>query len=178
MLKNRNSKWVGLCEDLKEKLESPLASPAFVIYFIIAIVFAGLIGVALTVYIENKLTHEIANHEFSHIHITMAFASYSVALLTASSTDLILSTKESETKSIYTMFGVGSIIFGLTLMCGVLLAEHIPWMGYILALIGLALAWFIWWITNSQHPHLTINPNNAIPPADNLKGDESKFKLS
>ena len=169
--------WNELKLELIDRLKSPISSPPFILYFIFSIVFAGVIGLIATVYIENKLTNEIVGHLLSHIHISLAFSSYSVALLTACCTDLLLSSSESETKNSFLMIGVGSLLLGLFLMFGVLGTEQIPLLGYLFAILGIILSWFIWWISNSRHPHLIITPKNAIPTAGILSGNDSNFNL-
>lgn len=179
MEENKKERWKELCNDIKEKIKSPLGYPEFIFYFFVVVVMTGLVGIFLTYYVENKLTNEDISHKFSHIHLTLSIASYFIALVTASSVDLILSLKSEDnfTKKPYIMIGICAIILGLCLMGGVLLSDGIPVLEYIFAIVGLLISWFIWWLSNSENPNLTINPIDAIPPPVNLTGNEAKYKL-
>lgn len=172
-------RWDFFYNDIKERLKTPAEYPEFIIYFFVVVFLTGMVGIYLTIYIENKLTAEVCFHNFSHIHVALSISSYFIALLTASAVDLILSIRKvvEILQRPYIMLGLASIIIGLCLMGGVLLNENNYFYEYLFSVIGLILSWFIWWISNSRNHNLVINPSDATPTPEHLTGNQENYNL-
>jgi uncharacterized membrane protein len=184
--------WKSLRKEIVQRFNTASRRPDFIIYFIMVIMLIGLLSVGLVFNIECKLTKEQFCHSFSNIHVILSIVSYFIALLTASAVDLILSTKELKDESLRSsliMIGLGSIILGLCIMIFVIVFENIPKIGYGLAIFGVFLSWFIWWIANFSNqnwaPYLTTESlGGGIPSTDpnqpsfNVTGSTQEFKTN
>ena len=193
MAGEKETKWEALFKDIKVRLQDAGSRPDFLLYFLAIIVVTDFATFGITWYIENKLTHELCCHPFSHIHVILSIGAFFIALLTASSADLILSSKEIKDESLRSTFmiiGLGSIIIGYCIMVCAMLLEPYPVIGYILVTLGTFLAWFVWWIANYNNQNLSGGENTAplggevTPPSDGqsqttafkLTGDTATFK--
>lgn len=164
--------WKSLNEEIIRRIKKPLSHPEFILYFIFIITLTGMIGVFTTVEAEIKLS------VFSYRNLMISISTYSVALISSATADLILTKQETSERSLK-LIGISSILlvlglfwFGLSFLNGPFLL--IP------AIVGLILTLFIWWIANADNKNLTndINPENAIPsPTTPILGDTANFNI-
>lgn len=168
--------WQILGKFLKERLNNPKKQPSYVFYFIIIIILIGSIG------FFSELVMGLYNNQLIFENLTVNSANIFIALIAASSVELVLIREEELTypfrKNDIQIMGVTFLIFGFLLwILSVYLKKEI--LGMIISLIGLILAYTLWWISNANNKKIAPSgqPKSTLGGDPNtLSGDTSDFK--
>jgi len=169
-----------LAQEIGKRLAKPIGSFPFWVYFIIVTFLTGLAGVFTTINQELLSNDVIINHA----NITLSIATYFIALLASSSTDLIFSKEESSNKHLKAL-GVGMLLTGVGLFwLSVIFPKHntCALFIYLPSFFGTALALFTWWIANAHNPNLTreVKPEHINPSGAEIVDDPEilqKYKI-
>ncbi len=177
------SEWKNFFGFINKRIKDPFKSPRFILYFVFIIMVLGSMGIFYELYtIENGCLY------FKHWgSVVINMANISLAYIAASSVELIL-LNEDETKfkevnlKDVQMFGVSVLILGFILwILSVLYRDEL--VSFIFSGLGLFLAYFLWWISNSEKPQLNqVDPKTILGNINNedvnneLEGTTDEFK--
>ncbi|PWK17192.1 hypothetical protein LV89_04478 [Arcicella aurantiaca] len=167
------TRWTNIASEIGSRVNKPLKSPTFIMYFLGLVALMGGIGVYTTIYFEINNNYCLINHW----NIALSLGTYFIALIASSSVDLILSSQP-EQKDLKA-FGIILILLGITLFFLIAIIHNAY--SYVFAFGGTLLAFCSWWIANANNDNLNLerNPKDANPTIiGQLKGDESEFNLS
>lgn len=163
--------WFELIRILFKRFFTGLKNSNFIIYFVIIIVFIGGFGVFNDVYdIINCKKNEDVGILYSQLSKNMS--TYFIALIAASTADLILNRLPNERESyLLRMPAIAGLVAGGFLLF--LIQMEIVKDSFKLAIWGTILAWFMWWVSNSTDPkHIEPNePNELLNPMGGLVDD-------
>jgi hypothetical protein len=178
-MENELSNWGILKKFLKIRRKNPWKHPSFVIYFFSVIVIVGSIGFSSEIIVGLK------NCCFNISGLTTNAANIFIALIAASSVELIL-INEDELDTPYRkndiqVFGIASLVIGFLIWMLAMYFKEGYW-GLGLSLLGLFFSFYFWWISNAGNKILTDStPSGASvgggiqTTRDQLDGDTSKF---
>ncbi len=170
---SQTSSFDSLAKEIGYRISKPLYYFPFWVYFIIVTLLMGLAGVFTTIHIE------LLNSSIKHSNITLGLATYFIALLSSSTTDLILSTREDEYDREIRALGIGMILLGVGLfLLSIILPKYsfCPFVYYIPPTLGTLVALFSWWMANAHNPNLTdkgtVPKENTIPRPETISNNE------
>ncbi len=190
--KTETDSFLNISTEVGKRLAKPIGSFPFLIYFIVITILMGLAGVFTTIHQEFQKDSDYV----SHANITLSIATYFIALLASSSTDLIFLKEEEESAKQLKHLGVAMLLLGVGLFwLSVIFPNYafdflfdIPLISdifdfdispifvyYIPPIIGTSLALFAWWIANANNPNfnMEIVPENATPGSDEIGPDDT-----
>ncbi len=171
------TKWKLLKQFIRDKFLEPWQHPSYVIYFIIVIGILASIG----------FYYELFKCPKSMEGITINAANIIIALIASSSIELMLrggkDDKFSTIKTDIQVFAISALIIGFILWT-VIISHKEGYFGLVLSILGLLLAYFIWWISNADNQKIIGNVKADSPiggkqkeiKKDVLKGDTDGFK--
>ncbi len=174
--KSKFKEWDSFFDFLKKRIKEPRKSPRFILYFVFIIVILGSMGVFYELYSISNGCNCFKHWESVKINMANIFLAY----IAASSVELILldgeetKFKEVNLKDVQ-MFGVSVLILGFILwLLSVLYQEEL--VSFLFSSVGLLLAYFLWWISNSEKPQLNqVSPSTAL---GNPNDEDSSVELS
>ena len=123
------------------RVKSPCKHPEFIIYFVLAIIGVGAIGIHTAVFHKNLPTDR-------DDYIIANIATYFLAIIATGSIELIFYQK-TRIKRAITLIAIGAIIASTFLFFWATLYPS-----YIVASIGLLLSLTIWWIANAENTNI------------------------
>ncbi|WP_430933257.1 hypothetical protein [Saccharicrinis sp. 156] len=171
------SKWKLLKQFIEYKIKEPWKHPSYVIYFFIVIVILGSIG----------FHYELFQCPIDIEGITINAANIFVALIASSTIELMLvrgkDEKFSPIRTDIQVFAISILIIGFILW-SIIINHKEEYLGLILSILGLLLAYFTWWISNADNQKIignvnadkTIGGNQGEIKKEVLKGDTDGFK--
>lgn len=137
--------WVGLRDFFIERLRGPVKNPTFIIYFIVAILGVGGIGIWSSL---SSLDGTI---------IGASLYTYFLALAAASAFDLVLAEKQRKYIRAITI-AIGVVIITLAIR---MIAHPIGAFSIGCGIGGYAVATLLWWIANADNPNLSDDTANV-----------------
>lgn len=166
--------WPYLWRELKRRTTEPVANVPFVFYVLLAIVGLGCVGIWVEL-VKLVLSEKKANLE----GLLTALATFSPALIGSAALQLILASTGRGDK---VMVSVGLFI-ALAAFAAVILISAIhksfPITALLAALAFVAIAVWLWWITNGDDPTFKSVPLDAPSGGSidrELPGDTDGFK--
>ncbi len=172
--------WHILLHFLKERFTKPLNQPSFVFYFFVVIFLLGSIGLI------SEIIFQYCEKVFNSSILVTNSANTFLTLIAASSIELIMINDDNLNypyrKNDIQIFGVSVLIFGFLLwIFSIYIKDSIG--GLISSILGLILAYLLWWIANSnnktlvsdEQPDVAIGGNKQNIANDNLEGDIDEF---
>lgn len=157
--------WKSLLDELARRLKKPIHHPSFVLYFFVIIILIGAAGFWISLFRELSNEPNCRNW----IILPRTLSTYLLAILTAGSTELILLSEQ--TRSLR-MFAISTLIIGLIFsIFGQVLTKSI--FALLFAILGTAIALYIWWIANSDNIRLL----EEIPNANVTTGGDTEQEL-
>lgn len=180
---SKSTEWNNFYDFIKKRINEPLKSPRFIFYFIFIIVILGSMGVFYELYSISNGCPYSKHWDSVVINIANVFLAY----IAASSVELILLNeeetrfKEVNLKDVQ-MFGVSVLILGFILWILSILYKD-KYFSFIFSGFGLLLAYFLWWVSNSEKPQLnqtfpdkTLGISNIEGGSIKLDGSMDQFK--
>jgi hypothetical protein len=163
--------WFELVKILLKRFFAGLKNSNFVIYFVVIIVFIGGFGVFKDIY---AIINCEDGSELSRLYneLSKNLSTYFIALIAASTADLILNRLPNERESfILRMPAITGLVAGGFLLF--LIQLEVVNNTFKLAIWGTILAWIMWWISNSTDPKHKEpkEPNEPLNPMGGLLED-------
>lgn len=147
-IKEFSYSWWELIRILSYRFFEGLKNRNFLIYFITIVVFVGSFGV-LSGLSEIWGKENVSPEVYSEV--AKSISTYFIAIIATSGADLILNRFPNEIEArILRMPAITFLVIGGFLIF--LIQMDITKYSFKLSIIGTALAWFLWWITNSIDP--------------------------
>jgi hypothetical protein len=159
---NRFKHWKTFFFELWNKMSQLWYHPRAVFYFIGVIVAVGGIGIWISIY--NVCIVKSGCRDW--VAVPQAMSIYFIAIIATSTSDLILSEKKT---SSWPMFALLMLI--IVMVFAFLCFFTTTTMSFVFSIIGLALAWFSWFIANADNIKL-LEPSPA--PLDAAGGNVDK----
>lgn len=137
--------WKNFIDEIKERFISPFKYPQYVGYFIFCILLIGATGVYITIW-------DFFVNNGDGLDISKEMGTYLIAILGTSILDLNLS-REIKNKDSFFIYSLIILLIGVITVFLIVRIDTI--FSFILAFIGVLLAWFIWWFANADNLNLT-----------------------
>ena len=158
--------WTDFFNEIKDKMNNPLKFPQMVGYFIFSIIIIGALGVNIKIwncYFNGGEVNEIPKE----------MATYLIAILGTSFLDLNLS-HNLRNKDSFLVYSLIVLMIGVFFVF--LIVNLKGTFSFVFAILGVFIAWIMWWFTNSDNILLT-----RIPPVltqDDTTGGDANAILN